>query len=90
LGLIDVNSSQIEALPAFGDTAHLNPQWSPDGNRLYFIASPDGSPNCFRLTLFDCEIVQLTNLTTGHDRDCRLQSGAVGVCTDGSSRIQRL
>ena len=51
IGLIDLATGQIRQLPGFPGARHINPQWSPDGTSLYFVADPDGIPNIFRESL---------------------------------------
>jgi Tol biopolymer transport system component len=65
IGLIDVATHQVRRLPGFEGARHTNPQWSPDGASLYFIADPDGIPNVFRLALAGGPISQVTDLFTG-------------------------
>ncbi|MGD8321752.1 MAG: basic secretory protein-like protein, partial [Gemmatimonadota bacterium] len=42
LATIDVASHAVRVLPVFGNVKHINPQYSPDGNSLYFISDQDG------------------------------------------------
>jgi hypothetical protein len=65
LALLDAQTGTVTSLPSFADANSVNPQWSPDGRSLYFISSPDGIPNVFRLTISNGDIVQLTNVATG-------------------------
>ena len=65
LALLDVESGRIDPVPVFPDASSLNPQWSPDGTRLYFISNRDGIPNLFHITLATGEIARLTNVATG-------------------------
>jgi len=65
LALVDVEEGTIDPLPGFAEASDLNPQWSPDGTRLYFISNRHGIPNLFRLTLSTGEMTQLTNVATG-------------------------
>jgi len=65
LALYDVPTGRITELPAFDTGKHINPEWSPDGRSLYFIADPDGIANIYRRTLHDGAIGQVTNLNTG-------------------------
>ena len=43
----------------------LNPQWSPDGRSLYFLADPLGITNVYRTELASGRVTQITNLFTG-------------------------
>jgi len=65
LALLDRASGQITAVPGFKGAKHLNPQWSPDGSSLYFIADPDGIANIYRVRLADGALRRVTNLFTG-------------------------
>src|SRR6266480_3234465 len=58
-------SGQIRQLPHLAHAKHINPQWSPDGQSLYFIGDPGGISNVFRLALSSGAISQVTNVFTG-------------------------
>ncbi|MGE5246117.1 MAG: peptidase S9 [Betaproteobacteria bacterium] len=65
LALADVDTGRIDPLPAAGDSMHINPQWSPDGRLLYFVANPGGISNLFRIELASGSVTQLTSVATG-------------------------
>ena len=65
IGLLDVASGRIREVPGFSAAKHLNPQWSPDGRSIYFLADPIGITNVYRSSTADGSITQLTNLFTG-------------------------
>jgi Tol biopolymer transport system component len=65
LALVDPASGAIEELPAFPRGKHINPQWSPDGNSVYFISDQNGIANIYRLELASRDLFQVTNLYTG-------------------------
>ncbi len=68
LALIDVSGGapgQITPLRPFNGAKQINPQWSPDGQSLYFIGDPGGISNVFRLSLADGGITQITNVFSG-------------------------
>jgi Tol biopolymer transport system component len=65
LAVFDFAQGTVEQLPKLSQGNSFNPQWSPDGTMLYFLADPSGVPNLFRLTLSSGEVAQLTNVTTG-------------------------
>ncbi len=65
LALYDVNSGEIEVLSLFADTKHINPQYSPDGRSLYFISSPDGYNNVYRVDLGSRALFRVTDVATG-------------------------
>ncbi len=66
LAVIDARrGGQITQLPHLASAKHINPQWSPDGQSLYFIADPGGISNVYRLSLGSGAITQVTNVFTG-------------------------
>jgi len=66
LALIDPHrGGQIRQLAHMTGAKHINPQWSPDGQNLYFIGDPGGVSNVFRLSVADGSISQVTNVFTG-------------------------
>jgi len=65
LATIDVESGQIHEIDVFRGAKHINPQWSPDGKSIYFIANPEGIPDVYRITLADKQIERITNVSTG-------------------------
>ena len=52
-------------VPGFTGAKHINPQWTPDGLGLYFVADPDGIANLYSVTLATGAIRQVTNLPVG-------------------------
>jgi len=68
LALIDPQTGAIEAVQGFERAKHLNPQWAPDSQSLYFISDRGGVPNVYRVGLgaqASSGITQLTTLATG-------------------------
>src|SRR5262249_37276484 len=65
LALIDPESGAIDQLPVFTDADNLNPQWSPDGDAIYFVSNRLGIPNLYRVALATGGLTQLTNVATG-------------------------
>ena len=65
IGLLDVASGTVSRLPGFDGARHINPQWSPDGGSLFFVADPGGISNVFRVELAGGPIAQVTDLYTG-------------------------
>ena len=60
LAILDTTSRAIEQVAALADGKHINPQWSPDGQTMYFIGEPYGVPNVYSLALASGRIGQLT------------------------------
>jgi hypothetical protein len=65
LGLIDVSSGEVTVREPFGDALHHNPQFSPDGQSLYFISDQDGFKDVYRMSLSNGERFRVTHLKTG-------------------------
>lgn len=65
LAVIDPDSGEIQALPVFGKGKHINPQWSQDGQALYFVTDVSGISNVYRFDFRGGELSQVTDLITG-------------------------
>ena len=65
LGLIDPNSGEIQAMPVFGVGKHIDPQWAPDGQSLYFVTDVSGISNVYRYEFQGGNLYQVTDLVTG-------------------------
>ena len=67
LALIDPQTGAIEPVQGFERAKHLNPQWSPDSQSLYFVSDRGGVPNVYRIGLGAqaSSITQVTTLATG-------------------------
>ncbi|MDQ6828231.1 MAG: peptidase S9, partial [Gemmatimonadota bacterium] len=65
LATMNLESGAIKLLPLFEGVKHLNPQFSPDGKDLFFIAAREGFSDLYRVSLQSGEIYQLTKLATG-------------------------
>ncbi len=65
LGLFDLGTGRGRELAAFPAGKHINPQWAPDGNSLYFVSGQNGIPNLYRIALENGRITQVTNLYAG-------------------------
>jgi len=65
LALLDVATGQIRDVDVFGPSVkHINPQFSPDGSALYFIADVDGFSNIYRIHLATGQVDRITNVAT--------------------------
>jgi Tol biopolymer transport system component len=66
IGLLDLATGGIQILGASDDGAiNMNPEWTRDGQGLYFISNRNGIPNIFRLELSSNELTRVTNVFTG-------------------------
>jgi len=65
IGLFGVEDAEITPLPAFGKGKHINPQWSPDSQSLYFVTDVSGISNVYRYEFAGGQLYQVTDLYTG-------------------------
>jgi Tol biopolymer transport system component len=65
IGLIDVSTKEARALAGFPYGRNSNPEFSPDGRQIFFIGTPDGVPNVYRMDLASGSVVALTNVVSG-------------------------
>jgi Tol biopolymer transport system component len=65
LGLMDVESREIRTVRPFSQGMHHNPQFSPDGESLYFISDHDGFKDVYRYSLDEQTTYRITKVTTG-------------------------
>ncbi len=65
LALLDVQSGQIEKLPAFPQGKNINPQWTADSKSLYFVSDQNGKSDLYRIETASGKIHQVTNLYSG-------------------------
>jgi hypothetical protein len=85
IALLDIASAQPRLLELFPSGKHINPQFSPDGRDLYFLADPHGFTDLYRVELASDQIYQVTNLATGISGISSL-SPAMSVAS-GSGRV---
>jgi len=67
LALVEVATGAVTPVDTFSSgTAgkHICPQWSPDGEALYFVSDRDGISNLYRVTLKG-DVSQITTVATG-------------------------
>jgi Tol biopolymer transport system component len=65
IGLMDVATGTSRMLDLFPRGKHINPQFTPDGQELYFIADPHGFSDLYRVDLATGAVHQVTQLATG-------------------------
>jgi Tol biopolymer transport system component len=65
LALFDLESGRITSLDTFGDAKSINPQWAPDGRRLYFLSDRTGITNVYVLDTATGDVSQVTTVDTG-------------------------
>ncbi|MGH7466961.1 MAG: peptidase S9 [Longimicrobiales bacterium] len=65
IALYDVNTRAVRVLDLFEGAKHVNPQYSPDGTELFFIADREGFSDIYRYELSSNNLFQVTRLATG-------------------------
>lgn len=65
LAIYDVERGGIQVLQIFGDSKHINPQFSPDGQTIYFISNPEGVNDVYSYSLTDGTVRRITDVRTG-------------------------
>ena len=65
LAIVDSGSGAPELVPAFDTGKQINPQWTADGQGLYFIADPDGVANVYRVSLASLKTEPITATGVG-------------------------
>ncbi|MFO7932514.1 MAG: hypothetical protein R6U78_00395 [Bacteroidales bacterium] len=65
LGLLDLRSGETEIIHVFEGADNLNPCFSNDGQRIYFLSNADGFRNLYRYDLRSKKVFRLTNYLTG-------------------------
>ena len=65
LVVMDLATRQLTQVPGMAGEKNLNPQWTPDGNGLYFISNRTGIPNIYRVDIPSGDLAQVTDLFIG-------------------------
>ncbi|HEV3139287.1 MAG TPA: hypothetical protein VGY57_02160, partial [Vicinamibacterales bacterium] len=67
LATLDLASGLIRPLGASSSPGakNIDPHWSPDGERVYFVSDRGGASNLYRLDIRTGDLVQITDVTTG-------------------------
>lgn len=65
IGRIDLASNDVTLHAPFEGAQHHNPEFTPDGQSIYFLANPDGFRDLYRWELDDDEMYRVTDLKTG-------------------------
>jgi hypothetical protein len=65
LALMDMPTGNVRELQIFPGAKHINPQFTPDGQHLYFVSDRDGFSEIYRLDITTNEVFQITRTATG-------------------------
>lgn len=60
-----LSTGTVRRLTPFTQGKAINPQFTPDGSGLLFVADPDGVADVFRLALRTGAVTRVTSITTG-------------------------
>lgn len=63
--LLDVHSYEVSTLGLFPGASNLNPQFSVDGNMVYFLSDADGFRDLYEYSLVRNEVFRLSSFATG-------------------------
>ncbi|TWR31732.1 tolB protein precursor [Mucilaginibacter pallidiroseus] len=65
LAELDLATGHITDINVFNGANNLNPMYSGDGKKVYFLSNRDGFRNLYSYTFADAKVAQLTDLFTG-------------------------
>jgi hypothetical protein len=65
LSIFDFEQNAVEVLEVFPGSKHINPQFSPDGESVYFVSDRNGISNIYRLHRPTGDVYQVTDVATG-------------------------
>lgn len=65
LATIEIESRVLSPVAPLPGVLQINPQWSADGRRLYFVANPGGASNIFSVDVSSGMVRQVTALDAG-------------------------
>lgn len=83
VALLDVATRQVTLLPGFENVKNINPQFSPDGRDIFFVADRDGFSDVYRMSLAGGDVRQVTRLATGVSGITRLSPALTVARTTG-------
>ena len=90
LATYDMATGRISVFSPFARGKHINPQFSPNGQDLFFISDQDGFPDVYRLNLGERSGVPRHERRDGRQRHHDDLAGAVGVATDRPHAVQHV
>ena len=86
LAVMDVETREITLVPGMGGTKSINPQWTADGDELFFISDRTGISNIYRVNIETGALAQVTDLFIGVSGITAL-SPAMSVADNGSRLV---
>lgn len=65
IAVMDLSTGELEMIPDFYNAKHINPQYSPDGNSLYYISDYEGFSDIYRFDFQTGKRYRVTSVSTG-------------------------
>ncbi|MDX1672814.1 MAG: hypothetical protein R3211_10770, partial [Balneolaceae bacterium] len=65
IGVMNIETREIELLPEFYNAKHINPQFSSDGNSLFYISDYNGFSDVYRYDFENGRRYKVTHTKTG-------------------------
>jgi Tol biopolymer transport system component len=65
LAVMDVETREITLVPGVSGSKNINPQWTSEGDELFFISNRTGIPNVYRVGVETGKLSKVTDLFTG-------------------------
>jgi Tol biopolymer transport system component len=65
LAVMDVESGAVRLVEGFDGAKHIDPQWTADGQELFFVSDADGVSDVYRVSLATGAIRRVTRVATG-------------------------
>jgi Tol biopolymer transport system component len=65
IGMLDMASRRISLISLQDGAKHIDPQYAPDGQSIYFVSDPDGVSDIYRYSLATREFFRVTHVQTG-------------------------
>lgn len=65
LSFINVETGELDTIVPFDDALHINPQYSPDGQSVFFVSDQDGFKDVYRYALDEDLVYRVTDVQTG-------------------------
>ncbi|HEX2187422.1 MAG TPA: hypothetical protein VHG51_00930 [Longimicrobiaceae bacterium] len=86
LAVMEVETRAVTPVPAMAGTHNLDPQWTPDGEGLFFVSNRTGIPNVYRVDLRSGALFRVTDVFSGVSGITDV-SPSISLARDGSRLV---